>query len=75
MILDLLKQYCDAKQIRFEFQRCIAGYCFDAVIAGRIAIEFDEPHHQEAGRTAAGQCQERHVQTPGHYDVEIHTGR
>lgn len=45
VILGLLKKYCTARDIHFEFQQRCGTAVFDAVIGRRIAIEFDEPHH------------------------------
>lgn len=47
VILGLLKKYCTARNIHFEFQQRYGTAVFDAVIGRRIAIEFDEPHHAE----------------------------
>ena len=47
VILGLLKKYCTARSIHFEFQQRCGTAVFDAVIGRRIAIEFDEPHHVE----------------------------
>ena len=47
VILGLLKKYCTARDIHFEFQQRCGTAVFDAVIGRRIAIEFDEPHHIE----------------------------
>lgn len=47
VILGLLKKYCTARDIHFEFQQRYGTAVFDAVIGHRIAIEFDEPHHTQ----------------------------
>ena len=47
VILGLLKKYCTARNIHFEFQQRCGTAVFDAVIGRRIAIKFDEPHHVE----------------------------
>ncbi|MEO8165084.1 MAG: hypothetical protein ABI619_06765 [Betaproteobacteria bacterium] len=47
VILGLLKKYCTARHIHFEFQKRCGTAVFDAVIGRRIAIEFDEPHHAQ----------------------------
>ena len=47
VILGLLKKYCTARDIHFEFQQRCGTAVFDAVIGRRIAIEFDEPHHAQ----------------------------
>lgn len=51
VLLRLLKKYCEAKGIAFEFQPRISGFVFDALVSGDALIEFDEPHHEEGGKT------------------------
>jgi very-short-patch-repair endonuclease len=45
VLLSLLKKYCHAKNLSFIPQYNIGNYFYDAFVAEKILIEFDEPHH------------------------------
>lgn len=44
-LLALVKKYCAGKGVPFAFQAALEQYVYDACVAGRILIEFDEQHH------------------------------
>lgn len=50
VLLRLAEKYWRAKGIGFEFQARRSGVIFDGIVAQRIAIEFDEPHHKHSRR-------------------------
>ena len=45
VLLSLLRKYCVAKGNSFEGQFLLSGFRYDALIGGRILLEFDEQHH------------------------------
>lgn len=50
LILSLVEKYFNAKKIEFVFQKRIQAFVFDAFIANKLLIEFDEFHHQNSNR-------------------------
>ena len=46
IMLGLLSKYFIAHGAVFSFQETHGRFVFDAVIDGRVVVEFDEPHHQ-----------------------------
>ncbi|MDM8524908.1 hypothetical protein QUF80_16180 [Desulfococcaceae bacterium HSG8] len=78
VVLSLVKKYCLKKGWGFEFQYQTGGFVIDCLVNDKIAIEFDEPHHQRSAKQKTQDtAKDTHVRNIGlkmfrvHLDMDI----